>query len=111
MANNYLSPYNLHSIETIVSHFDCVTNKDNTPKSLCNILELVKNGGYFKEIIQEIRTTVDEKYKSSNIDEIGSSIRNCFENYEMVINEYSFYRDTIKTQKEELHNLAKKYFI
>lgn len=64
MANNYLSPFDLHSIETIVSHFDCVTNKDNKPKSLGNILELVKNGGSFKEIIEEIRTTTDEKTRS-----------------------------------------------
>ena len=65
MANNYLPPYHLHSKETIVSHFDRVTNKDNTQISLGNIIELVKTGGSFKEIVQEIRTTVDEKNKSS----------------------------------------------
>jgi predicted P-loop ATPase len=65
MANNYLSSYDLHSKDTIVSHFDRVTNKDNTQISLGNIIELVKTGGSFKEIVQEIRTTVDEKNKSS----------------------------------------------
>ncbi len=65
MSNNNLPTYDLHSIETIVSHYDRIIYKENTPITLGQILELVKNGGSYKETIQEIRTTVDETNKSS----------------------------------------------
>jgi len=65
MSNNNLPTYDLHSIETIVSHYDRIIFKENTPITLGQILEIVKNGGSFKETIQEIRTTVDETNKSS----------------------------------------------
>ena len=42
---------------------------------------------------------------------IGTSIRNCFENFESVIDEFSIYRSSIKNQTEQLHNLVKQYFI
>lgn len=58
MSNNNLPTYDLHSIETIVSHYDRIIFKENTPITLGQILEIVKNGGSFKETIQEIRTTV-----------------------------------------------------
>lgn len=65
MSNNNLPTYDLHSIETIVSHYDRIIYKENTPITLDQILEIVKNGGSFKETIQEIRTSVDETNKSS----------------------------------------------
>lgn len=65
MSNNNLPTYDLHSIETIVSHYYRIIYKEKTPITLGQILELVKNGGSFKETIQEIRTTVDETNKSS----------------------------------------------
>lgn len=65
MTNNHLPTYDLHSIETIVSLYDRIIYKENTPITLGQILELVKNGGAFKETVQEIRTTVDETNKSS----------------------------------------------
>jgi len=64
MSNNYLQTYHLHSIDTIVSYYDCITKKENTQINLGQIIELVKNGGSFKDTVQEIRTTVDETNKS-----------------------------------------------
>jgi hypothetical protein len=101
---------NLLKISKVYIDFGHHPGRDRIPRESailgnCVLTNSKGSAGFHKDV------PVDEKYKSSNIDEIGSSIRNCFENYEMVINEYSFYRDTIKTQKEELHNLAKKYFI
>jgi hypothetical protein len=54
---------------------------------------------------------VGKQYKTSNVEEIGVAIRNCFENFESVITEYSLYRSSIKNQKEQLHNLTKQYFL
>ena len=54
---------------------------------------------------------VSKQYKTSNVEEIGTAIRNCFENFESVINEYSIYRSSIRNQKEQLHNLVKQYFL
>jgi len=71
----------------------------------CVITNLKGSAGFYGDI------PIDDKYKSLNIDEIGSSIRNCFDNYESVINEYQFYRSEIKKQKEQLHKLVKEYFI
>jgi predicted P-loop ATPase len=64
MSNNYLQTYHLHSIDTIVSYYDRITKKENTQINLGQIIELVKNGGSFKDTVQEIRTTVDETNKS-----------------------------------------------
>jgi hypothetical protein len=61
--------------------------------------------GFFNDI------PVSNQFKSSIAEAIGVAIRNCFENYESVINEYSLYRSSIRNQKEQLHNLAKQYFL
>ena len=71
----------------------------------CVITNSSGAAGFYNDI------PVGKQYKTSNIEEIGVSIRNCFENFESVIDEYSLYRSSIKNQKEQLYNLAKQYFI
>jgi hypothetical protein len=71
----------------------------------CVITNSNGSSGFYNDI------PIDKKFKSSNFEEIGNLIRNCFENFESVINEYSIYRSSIKNQKEQLYNLCKQYFI
>ena len=54
---------------------------------------------------------ISSQYKTSISESIGTSIRNCFENYETVIDDFSLYRSSIKNQKEQLYNLTKQYFL
>jgi hypothetical protein len=70
----------------------------------CVITNSTGSAGFYNDI------PVSKEFKTSNVEEIGNSIRNCFENFESVIGEYSLYRSSIKNQKEQLHNLAKQYF-
>lgn len=71
----------------------------------CVITNSSGAAGFFNDIPS------GKKYKTSDVEEIGIAIRNCFENYETVIDEFSLYRSSIKNQKEQLHNLAKQYFL
>lgn len=70
----------------------------------CVITNLKGSAGFYNDI------TINKEYKITNIEEIGNIIRNCFNNYESVINEHSLYMSLIKNQKEQLHNLTKQYF-
>jgi hypothetical protein len=54
---------------------------------------------------------IDNKYKPSNLNEIGQIIKTCFDDYENIINDFSLYRSLIINQKEQLYNLVKQYFI
>lgn len=71
----------------------------------CVITNSLGAAGFYNDI------PVGKQYKTDNVEEIGTSIRNCFENFESVIDEFSIYRSSIKNQKEQLHNLVKQYFI
>jgi hypothetical protein len=71
----------------------------------CIITNSTGSAGFYNDI------PVSKEFKTSNVEEIGNSIRNCFENFESVIDEFSIYRSSIKNQKEQLHNLVKQYFI
>jgi hypothetical protein len=71
----------------------------------CVITNLSGAAGFYNDI------PVGKQYKTSNVEEIGVSIRNCFKNFESVIDEFSLYRSSIKNQKEQLYNLVKQYFI
>lgn len=70
----------------------------------CVITNLKGAAGFYNDI------PVSNQYKSSVAEPIGTVIRNCFDNYESVINDFSLYRSSIKNQKEQLYNLAKQYF-
>jgi len=70
----------------------------------CVITNLKGAAGFYNDI------PVSNQYKSSVAEPIGTAIRNCFDNYESVINDFSLYRSSIKNQKEQLYNLAKQYF-
>jgi hypothetical protein len=70
----------------------------------CVITNLKGSAGFYNDI------TINKEYKITNIEEIGNIIRNCFNNYESVINEHSLYMSLIKNQKEQLNNLTKQYF-
>jgi hypothetical protein len=54
---------------------------------------------------------INYKYKTEDITKIGDLIRECFNNYENTINDFSLYRLNIRQQKEQLYNLSKQYFI
>ena len=71
----------------------------------CIITNSKGSAGFYNDI------PIDRQFKSCNIEYIGNSIRNCFENFESVINQYSLYRSSIKNQKEQLYNLTKQYFL
>jgi len=71
----------------------------------CVITNSTGSAGFYNDI------PVSKQFKTSNVEEIGNTIRNCFENFESVIDEYSLYRSSIKNQKEQLHNLTKQYFL
>jgi len=71
----------------------------------CVITNTKGSAGFYNDI------PTSSKYKSSNIEEIGSIIRNCFDNFELIIGEFSLYRSSIKNQKEQLYNLTKQYFL
>lgn len=53
---------------------------------------------------------IDIKYKTSNINDIGNIIRDCFFNYEKNIKDFLLYRKIIKNQKDQLYNLVNQYF-
>jgi hypothetical protein len=71
----------------------------------CVITNSKGSAGFYNDI------PINKEFKTSNVEEIGVVIRNCFENFESVIDKYSLYRSSIKHQKEQLHNLAKQYFV
>lgn len=71
----------------------------------CVLTNLNGSAGFYSDI------PIDNKYKISNIESIGTIIRNCFKNYETIINDFSLYRSSIKNQKEQLHNLTKQFFL
>lgn len=54
---------------------------------------------------------INDNYKISNIDKVGDTIRNCFNDYKSIISDFSLYRTSIKNQKEQLYNIVKQYFI
>lgn len=53
---------------------------------------------------------INRKYKIDDITKVGTIIKECFENYETVIEDFSIYRSSIKNQKEQLYNLCKQNF-
>lgn len=71
----------------------------------CVITNLEGSARFYNDI------PINKQYKTSNVGEVGSLIHHCFENFELVINDYRLYRDSIKNQKEQLHNLVKQYFL
>jgi len=71
----------------------------------CVITHLEGSARFYNDI------PINKQYKTSNVGEVGSLIHHCFENFELVINDYRLYRDSIKNQKEQLHNLVKQYFL
>jgi hypothetical protein len=71
----------------------------------CVLTNLKGSAGFYNDI------PVIGKYKTSNIEEISGLIRNCFENFESMLQDYSLYRSSILNQKEQLNNLVKQYFI
>ena len=84
--------------------------RDRIPREsaiLGNVVLTNKKGaaGFYNDI------PISEKFKTPYIDEISKTISECFENYDSIIEEFSLYRNCIRNQKEQLHNLAKQYFI
>jgi len=71
----------------------------------CVITNTKGSAGFYNDI------PTSGKYKSSNVKEIGSIIRNCFDNFDSIIDDFSLYRSSIKNQKEQLYNLTKQYFL
>jgi hypothetical protein len=99
----------IFKISKIYIDFGHHPGRDRIPResvSLGNCVLTNKKGsaGFYNDI------PVDKKYKTSSIEEIGDMIRNCFENFESVIKDYSLYRSSVKNQKEQLYNLSKQYF-
>jgi len=70
----------------------------------CVLTNLSGAAGFHNDI------PVDKKYKTTDVDQIGNIITNCFDNYESVIEDFSIYRSSIKNQKEQLYNLCKQTF-
>lgn len=70
----------------------------------CIITNSKGAAGFYNDI------PIDSRFKTSNVEEIGTTILKCFENFETEINNFSLYRSSIKNQKEQLHNLVKQYF-
>jgi len=54
---------------------------------------------------------INNQYKFENVDQIGNLIKNCFDNFETHLNDFSLYRSNIVNQKEQLYNLCKQYFL
>jgi hypothetical protein len=71
----------------------------------CILTNLKGSAGFYNDI------PINNQYKIEFIESIGGVIRNCFENFQTVINDFSLYRSSIRNQREQLHNLAKQYFL
>ena len=71
----------------------------------CVITNKKGSAGFYNDVL------VPSKYKTTNIDEVGTLIRDCFDNYDNCLNEQNIYHNTIINQKELLHNLCKQYFL
>lgn len=71
----------------------------------CILTNTKGSAGFYNDI------TIDGQYKTEDINKIGLVIRDCFDNFELKINDFSTYRSSIKNQKEQLYNLVKQYFI
>lgn len=54
---------------------------------------------------------ISNQYKFENFYQIGDIIRDCFNNFETHLNNFSLYRSNIINQKEQLYNLCKQYFL
>lgn len=70
----------------------------------CIITNLLGAAGFYNDI------PIEKKYKISDISNIGETIKNCFDNYERSIIDFSIYRSSIKNQKEQLFNSCKQIF-
>ena len=101
---------NLLKISKIYIDFGHHPGRDRIPRESailgnCVLTNSKGASGFYNDI------PVNKQYKTSNVEEIGTVIRNCFENFDKVIDEFSLYRSSIRSQKEQLHNLVKQYFI
>ena len=101
---------NLLKISKIYIDFGHHPGRDRIPRESailgnCVLTNSKGASGFYNDI------PVNKQYKTSNVEEIGTVIRNCFENFDKVIDEFSLYRSSIRSQKEQLHNLVKQYFV
>jgi hypothetical protein len=54
---------------------------------------------------------LDPSYKTDNIELVGPLIRDCLQNFDTHLNNFSMYRSIIKNEKDEFYNQCKRYFI
>jgi hypothetical protein len=71
----------------------------------CIITNFKGSAGYYPDI------PIYEKFKKHDVEEVGSLIRDCFNNYESVKMDFQLYKSSILNQKEQLDNQVKQYFI
>ncbi len=84
--------------------------KDRIPREAASLGNCVITG--FKGASMFYNDTpIDIKYKFNDISNVGNVIRDCFNDFETNLNNFSLYRSIIKNQKEELFNQCKQYFL
>jgi len=71
----------------------------------CVITNNKGSAGFYDDVV------VPSKYKIDNIESVNEVLKSCFSDYENEIQNFYLYREAIKKQKEQLHNLVKQYFI
>jgi len=101
---------NLLQISKVYIDFGHHPGRDRIPREAailgnCVITNNKGSAGFYNDV------PINKVYKFNDISSIGEVINNCFNNYEITINDQSIYRSNIKNQKEQLYNLCKQYFI
>jgi hypothetical protein len=71
----------------------------------CVLTNSKGSAGFYQDV------PIDKKFKNCSVEQIGSLILDCFDNYELANQEYNLYRSFIKNQKDQLDNLVKQYFL
>jgi hypothetical protein len=54
---------------------------------------------------------LDPSYKTDNIELVGPLIRDCLQNFDKHLDNFSMYRSIIKNEKDEFYNQCGRYFI
>jgi hypothetical protein len=71
----------------------------------CIITNIKGSAGFYNDI------PISKEYKISNAEDAGDLIKECFKNFESILNDYYLYRSSVRNQKDQLYNLVKQYFI
>lgn len=100
----------LLKISKVYIDFGHHPGRDRIPREsaiLGNCLLTNKKGsaGFYNDL------PIDGPYKIDSTDRIGSTIRDCFNNFQSRHEDFTIYRNSIKHQKEQLYNQTNQYFI